>query len=157
MIVKILFFFTTVLSVSSFAFGTNCPDFSGTFVEESSSEVLAVQQWGCTTTTVTYRNHLCSTYTNQLIFDGVKYLVPGTTTSWQSHVLIKDTIVGQHEWTELGRTYKALSKTYLDSSHNLILEYSNLDESGNTVGTTVRKFTTAMGDDAPEIHTCSRK
>lgn len=152
--VKLLFFFTTLFSVLSFASGVSCPDFSGTFVEESSSEVLAVRQWGCTKITITYRNHFCSTFTDQLILDGVKYSVPGTSTSWQSHILDKDTIIGQHDWTELGKTFHALSKTYLDPNQNLITEYSNLDESGNIVATTVRKFATAMGDDAPEIPSC---
>ena len=146
-----------VIPATSYAGQLNCPDFSGTFVETSSSEVLNVNQWGCTTMRMSSRNIKCATYDNQLVFDGAKYSTPGSQNEWQSYVIQNNAILGDHEWVEMGTTYHSKEKIYLDSKQNLIQEFSLPDSSGNYVVTDVRTFTSAMGDGAPEIPSCQAK
>lgn len=146
-----------VIPATSYAAQSNCPDFSGTFVETSSSEVLNVNQWGCATIRMSSRNIKCATYDNQLIFDGAKYSTPASQNEWQSYVIQNNLILGDHEWVEMGTTYHSKEKLYLDSNRNLIQEYSRPDSLGNYVVTEVRIFRSAMGDGSPEIPSCQAK
>lgn len=152
---KLLIILLNLISVSAFSYEGKCPDFSGDYVDETVSEVLSVSQWGCVTIRMTYRNHLCATFADQLVFDGAKYSA-GSIDSWQSHVINQNDIIGEHEWNELGKTFHARSRIYLDSNRNLVEEYSTLDDSGNVASTSTRKFTNAMGDGAPELPSCKQ-
>lgn len=149
---RFLLILTTLFSLSSFANNSTCTNFSGTYVEVASSEVLQISQWGCVTLTATYRTRACTTYVDQLVFDGVKY--PVEFDGWQSHVINGNMISGEVALKNPGQTFYYKTRMYLDENLDLIMESSSLDASGNVTSSKQRKYIFTMKDGAPGIPSC---